>query len=322
MKSQYRLTGWNYFFFCMLLLLLACVWLHVETSQAGLPRTVRSVKRFMRAMIEEPTLDPISTDAEELVELLSQENTPDRLAVIAQLGQGMTARWSTQAVPALVKILEDSLNQQERVEAAFALVSLSGTARQAIPAMCRCLGDTTGEVRHAAAQFLIRFGKDTQKLLLKALDSSDPLRFSAAAMALSYYQPGLLHPVAPRLQKLTTSSDPMVRLHAAHALGRTDSPESITALHQMLRDIDAHVRSEAIESLGLLSKQSQQTIRTLEPLLNDQEAQVRQVTVRTLSHCGSCQALLPAFQKMIQQEQDEETQRTISRAMDRLRSAP
>lgn len=280
---------------------------------------VRGVQRYLRLIVEEPGIDPINLDVEVLVDQVqNNENGKERSKAIAQLSKGMSNEWAGSAVPALIQVIQSGEVEQDRVEAAHALKTLGYRAREAIPTMLNCLGDANGQVRQAAVVFLVMFGGEMQAPLQQELQSPDPRRFAAAAIAMSYYPTISLSLHSGRLKSMTRDQDSTIRLQVAHALGHVEIAGIDQHLKILLHDSDPEVRAEAVESVGLTSRQLKETLEVLKPMLQDEEPVVRQTVVNTLCRCGNDHSIVNVIKEKVEQESDEETRTIMEQAMKRL----
>ncbi len=151
---------------------------------------------------------------------------------------------------ALLDVLHNDANTGHRVAAAQALAQLSDrlSPAQIIPA----LADDSSRVRYEVV-VLLRTIADEQVLTAFAqhLDDAAPLVRQQVLEALVEHRANPVT-VVPSLIKLLGDINPAVRMNAAQALGRTNSPQAVQALLPHLQDADSRVSLAAAEALGAL----------------------------------------------------------------------
>lgn len=193
---------------------------------------------------------PIASAPAAAVRAIGGIDTPESIAVLAQLFQGS---------PQLQSSICYALSKSERPEAVALL-------KQALAS-----GDKT--VGFAAVSALTSRGSPERIAALReVLKQPNPEAQAQAATAL-----GRLKAAEARddlLGLLGDASAPAAaREQAARALGQFPSPESERALRQALTDADPAVKKGAVGGLRLLGLKA--AVSDIAPLLADQDAQVR-----------------------------------------------
>ena len=187
-----------------------------------------------------------------------------RLFAIAAIGE-MGADAKT-AVPALVKVLQDS-PQEIRLRAIDSLADLGATAKAAVPDLRNALKDSDEKVREAAAKALGSIG---------------------------------VHAKAAVPDLINALNDPSesVRVQTINALPNLGS-EAKTAIPELtpaLSDSSRSVRLAAIEALARFGQDAKPAVQPLAQLLSDPDRQIRVATASTLGRIGAdASAAVPAL---------------------------
>ena len=133
------------------------------------------------------------------------------------------------AVPALVKILEQNISEESQYQTALALGSIGSPAKKAVPALLRLAADTNNPSRRPAASALAKIQAEPElvvPVLIKLLQDPQPgVRLGAADSLRSFG--AAAKPAVPTLIKIFQDPENAVRVHATNALKAID-PEAAT----------------------------------------------------------------------------------------------
>ncbi|HJR77051.1 MAG TPA: HEAT repeat domain-containing protein [Nitrospiraceae bacterium] len=187
------------------------------------------------------------------------------------------------AVGPLTRLLRD----EDRAVRQAAIGALASIGEPAVEALGHCLHDGSLQVQEAASEILAGIGD--QRVfdpLVRALGSTDWIVRMHAAKALGRMkEPGAVPSLIPLLQDKVKA----VREEAAGALAAIGTA-SIPSLVQALRHEEWLVRLHAVEALGKL-----RTPEAVEPLLfalfNDRDSAIREDIVRALGDIGDAGAV-------------------------------
>ncbi|MBD2120179.1 HEAT repeat domain-containing protein [Trichocoleus sp. FACHB-262] len=222
--------------------------------------------------------------------------------------QCWTASQSEQAIPGLLKALED-YNFAVCGRAAEALGRIGGV--EVVPGLLKALEHQSFIVRGRAAEALGKIGgAEAIPGLLKALEHQDSnVRGSAA---------GVLGRIGgaeaiPGLLKALEDQDSDVRRRAAEALGRIGGVEMVPGLLKALEDQDSDVRRRAAEALGRIGG-----VEAISGLLSyeDQDSDVRRRAAEALGKIGGAEAI-PGLLKALE-DQDSDVRRRAAEALGEL----
>ena len=240
-----------------------------------------------------------------LIEIIEDENAGwvDRRTFALTLGRvGAPAK---QAIPVLIRILEESAaDDQTKLLWSLRGLALFGPLAEDAAPKAAAIARDQGQpflVKSAAIETLARIGKDREvavRTLIDLLstspassgdapDSSSPasevrdLRL-AAAEALQLLGPAAT-PALPALIRACRDEWPLLRRASATAIGETGPRGDIaipTLADIILFDEAGEVREAAADSLGKIGERS---LPVLAQLLSDDDPQVRQYAIRSLS---------------------------------------
>ncbi len=199
-------------------------------------------------------------------------------------------------IPADVTKLAEQLSASDRDarrEAGFRLEKLGPGAKAALPALLRALDDSDKQVWANAFAAIAAIGPDAAEAVPKLVDSFDSRKDSSfrqrdkaqkvmrAAHALSR----IGEAARPALIEALTANDTGLRLGAAKALGGMagSAREAIPALIENLGHSDEELRSEVVETLGLIGADA---VAPLEKSIASSDAKVRGGSARALAVIG------------------------------------
>lgn len=194
------------------------------------------------------------------------------------------------AVPPLISLFKD----QDRSVREAAIEALRSIGAPAVEAVGACLTEPDLSIQESASAILAGIADERVLApLIKALPSSDWIIRMHTAKALGRVRNAdAVEPLIPLLQDKVKA----VREEAAAALaaiGDAAIPSLLKALHHE----DWLVRLHAVESLGK-AKSKQAVEPLLSVLFNDRDSAVREDTVRTLGEIGDPQAVDYLFTAM------------------------
>ena len=184
-----------------------------------------------------------------LVGMLDDDHQDVRIAASEGLVRNGVA-----GVAALIRGL-DQTSERGRSQAVFTLQRIGSLARDALPALKRCMiSDKSEQVRELAAHSWGVVGRDdpnTVVELLELLDSGDDAGRTAAARAVPSLGDEDRRRAMPYLIPLLKHSNPLIREESAEALGSLgrDARTAIPALIDALGDANLKVRAEVEEAL-------------------------------------------------------------------------
>jgi HEAT repeat protein len=218
----------------------------------------------------------VASAGEALIRAINDSNAAVRYASMRALGY----IGETRAVQALT----DQLAFYGRGEGAWA--ALDGLARIAhassVPVFKSRLGDSDPWLRRAAAEGLGRSGDTSEMTAMQTGAGTDPSEMVRAAMAFALHKLGRNY--VPRLAEFMDSSKtaPQVGEYFLE-LG----PGVVPALLPHLQDPDASIRANIAVVLGGIG--GEETIKALQPLLQDKDSDVAKAAQRALSRIKESQ---------------------------------
>jgi hypothetical protein len=214
---------------------------------------------------------------------------------------GIYGRHGREALPQLIAGLKDQAGAWEvRKAAAFAVGSVGigqgdeGPNMQAAQALVQAVKqDTSAEVRREAVQGLARLGKPTQArdvqwlrtALRQAINDRDRAVDVWARVALVLLDKTREHPgrdgdaQIAAIRGLLRNSDPMVRAHAAQALGTLgpDAAAAVPELTSALDDKEDGVVLSALTALQSIGSAAQEALPRITELRRHRNTQVQAV---------------------------------------------
>ena len=219
--------------------------------------------------LAEPSAGP------DIVFLLRDPDDTVREAAIRTVGQLRTA----EAVPGLVRIVEEEQRQSLRVEALVALAKIADEGQRRL--FLRHLADKVKGLRAAAAEGLARIGTSEDLELIKSHLSSEQAQSVQISLAFAAVSLGDLTAletlvaslnstvhrlearpllveaarsaeVLSRLYVPLNSGSTAVRRHLAHVVALSGTEESLEHLQPLTRDRNDEVATAAIEALRVL----------------------------------------------------------------------
>jgi HEAT repeat protein len=233
------------------------------------------------AIAQVGSLNAAATDS--LVEGLASVDNVVRAQTAQALGTiGMSAQ---ETAPALVEALSDR-NDRVRAKAVQALGKIGeGAADVAVPSLVRALQDRDNWVSALAAEALGEMGDSADEAvpaLMRALRHINPHVRGNAAESL-----GKMGTAAVRARRALESAcrdeDGAVRGQAVRALGALAPPKaSWQVVLSGFQDADPQVRTAAVEAVSQWGEPDEAALRSLMPLLDDPNDQVRMKVAEVL----------------------------------------
>jgi HEAT repeat protein len=235
------------------------------------------------------------------IQNLTADQSGSRSAAAEALGKAGSS--ASEAVPALLKILQSDADTVVRNQAAWALGKIKGLLDQTIPGLISALDDKEWTVRHNATLALTWIGKPALPALKAALSSKSAMQQVYGARALSIIDPSLAAEAIPVLMELLRHELPGVKKIAAAAiapLGETAS-SAVPGLVAMLDDKDAETRGYAIKALAQIGRSSESALPRLIKLLKEDSDKINRFTCTGAlgllgkGNPGAIEALVGAF---------------------------
>jgi HEAT repeat protein len=192
----------------------------------------------------------------------------------------------TQVAPLIEKLTDNDF--QVRHDAANAIVKIGSPA---VPALIEALKNENKQVRWRAASALGAIGTEASAAvpaLITTLQDEDEYIRRIAAYALGKIGPQASAAV-PELLDALQDSDRNLRLVAAYALGKIGSEASaaVPTLIARLQDANAEVRLNAATALGRIGAEAKTTVPALIAALQDKDKYVRQGAADALGRFGA-----------------------------------
>ncbi|MFO0978026.1 MAG: HEAT repeat domain-containing protein [Planctomycetaceae bacterium] len=153
---------------------------------------------------------------------------------------------------------------------------------ESIPAFVRLLDDLSSAVRRQAVEHLgavrhIPVATQIRELLKR--DPDETVRAACAKALGDFGDAGSLQPLEEALE-----DHALVRLQAVIALGRLGQAAAAPSLLSLFADAQPEIRYQAVRAIGALKLDD--TIRHVEPLLDDKDELVRRGAEQTLTELG------------------------------------
>ena len=195
-----------------------------------------------------------------------------------------------QAVPGLVEAL---LNKQARHWATVVLGEIGPKAASAVPALEKLVADEDPEVRMQALIALGQIGSAAEPAvpaIIAALKDDEPAVRYGAEFALGKLR---ATEAAGDLEKLTTSTDPTLKLVATWAIARIH-PDDATAVRQAMEVIADGIRSDdpqlsriAAQALAEVDASSQAITPAIRAVLDEMDPTVIEHVMEALATVGA-----------------------------------
>jgi HEAT repeat protein len=191
------------------------------------------------------------------------------------------ARMGKDAAPAgsdLVAALSDA-DPVVRGVVVRAIGELAPDVPGAVPALAKLFPDI--DAIRAVAKFGSNAGEAVPALLATLNDGNPTVRWQAVRTLGKIREPAL--PALAELIRLTGADpDPLVREHAAEAMGDIGpaAAEGIPALVKALKDPVARVRRDAVRSLGQMGPAAKAAIADVRAAMDDADADVKTAALR------------------------------------------
>ena len=175
------------------------------------------------------------------------------------------------------------------VDAAYRLASYSG---EAIPSLAQALFSGDATTSRNAGYGLSAIGRESQGVLLDAVDHEEEQARMHAAFALGELGTADAE-CAKAVAKAVADPSVLVRRSAVEALGLIKEPANVTipALEDGLRDADGQVRFTAAQSFQRLGTKAVAAVPALQAALRDENRYVRASAVDALRRVGTNEAL-------------------------------
>ena len=236
-------------------------------------------RRVRRLQPDRKLLIPALT---QILEDSKPEAAITAMSEIADIGE--------QAVPGLVEAL---LNKQARHWATVVLGEIGPKAASAVPALEKLVADEDPEVRMQALIALGQIGSAAEPAvpaIIAALKDDEPAVRYGAEFALGKLR---ATEAAGDLEKLTTSTDPTLKLVATWAIARIH-PDDATAVRQAMEVIADGIRSDdpqlsriAAKALAEVDASSQAITPAIRAALDEMDPTVIEHVMEALATVGA-----------------------------------
>jgi HEAT repeat protein len=231
---------------------------------------LRKLLKDESAMIRKSAVTAIGATrpaGKDVVSTLSAVLVNDSSATVRQAAASALGRQGQLSRAALLQALSNK-HPDVREEAALQLEGVPETADAALPLLAPLLGDRYEDVRNAASQAMGGMGKKAVPYLTKALGDKKP----------------------------------MVRLHAARALGLIGGDARVAgpAVANLLGDKDERVRRSASDALRAIRPKDRKVVVALVETFKGADPAIRDTAIDTLGHIGPAAATaIPALLEML-----------------------
>ena len=212
------------------------------------------------------------------------------------------------ALPIAIKNLHyESTNDLYRVNTRHRAAGLVDALRLepdvSVPALARCLEDSSWTVAQQCAHALQDFGTNAGAAvpaLISALESTNQSVACGAAAALAHIdQATAVRDALPKLIEFVANGDVGIRMSSVWALGslETAAGPAVPALTAALHDRDAVIRQVVAEAVGRIHQEPGKAVPALSECLRDSSGTVRSVAAGALGKFGSAaRSAIPALQ--------------------------
>lgn len=262
----------------------------------------------------------VGTNAAAAVPSLAKELGRGREPTLWQLGRALAAIGQP-SVPALIDLTQ-STNKLVRHAAALGVAKIGPDASNAVLALLPLLNDEHEAVRTCALAALGNIGTSPLPPLLQSLETGKPLEQKIAAQTLIAIRPSY-RLVAPRLFQLSTNVDAEVRSQALEVLGslRTPFPEPVAAYARALKDPEITVRIAGAKGLYGANLTATPYVKDLIICLDSKEPELFDWCARALARIGAPAAeALPILQEKTSDD-NERVRRAANEAVSRIRNS-
>ncbi|MEW6303859.1 MAG: HEAT repeat domain-containing protein [Verrucomicrobiota bacterium] len=208
-------------------------------------------------------------------------------------------------------------------EARSSAASYLGSRKKGLPQLIEALDDSSATVRSLAIQALARFGADAKEAVprLASIAKSGGVHGALAARALGEIGPDAAAKAA--LLELRDGSDLRLRMAAAGALAKVDSPElapSLARLREGLRGSERDTQLEAVMAINTLGLPAREASSDVLALLKSSDALVRRWAALTLGTLMAKEAI-PALEEVAQNDSSAEVRRVARLAVKKIAGA-
>jgi HEAT repeat protein len=195
-----------------------------------------------------------------------------------------------EAIVPLIGLIEFEENEELLERSVDALVAIGD---QELEAIHRALSMESLRIKTILLEVLGRIGKEASvPILLQALEDSHEEVRVAAAKALGQIRSSVA--VDPLIRRLRDSFG-HIRRAAASSLGAMGDPRALIPLVEILKDPYPDVRMAASEAIvKIQGLPSEEKIRWIQPLLNEDRDEVRVLALQTLFHIAG-EKLFPLY---------------------------
>lgn len=239
------------------------------------------------------------------------ENEEPALRAMAAQALGHIGPAASDAVKPLSELLEDS-QSLVKMHAAWALARIqpgkTKAFKKALPILINALKSEDPELKDEAIEALSEMGNSAVSPLMKFLKDNQEVSGEIAALDVLTALGPRAKNAAKIVAEALNSPDPMLRWHAARALGEleSDNEEAIAALTAALGDNSPQVRSHAAFALGEIGAKNQEALNRLVELVGDENPVVRRASVEALKKIDpDRESVRPAFLRALRDSSPE-----------------
>jgi|GEM_PF-3196745 len=230
-------------------------------------------------------------------------------ALVAALKSNSALRWAAvmslpgtapEAIPALAEMLEDP-DLLVRFAAAKALANYGPAAAEAVPALVEVINDPDHDTQYAVFDALVKIG-GSQARLAQKLGEADPQVRAGAAITLGMYGPAAAQAV-PALLEVANDNDPSVRHAVITALGDIGDSQAVPALIEAFHHSDLVTRIGAVEALIKLGPKAAPAVPDLIDAIDDEFEQIGWSALEALGAIGpEARAAVPVLIEQLENE--------------------
>jgi len=240
------------------------------------------------------TLGSIGPGAKAALSVLEKElkNSDPMVRVAAAAAIASVADRKSDSTQVALAILLSALDDKQASVGTAAIPGLASFGSAAVPGLVPLLKSDSVPTLLAATNTLGLIGRDGSPAvdnLIMLLGNTEPsIRSSAAETLGKVTSTAQAEPVIKALEKTLTDKNPLVRAHAARALGRLGSTAApaVKELQALLQDKSDLVRRAALWSLGEIGPDAKAAVNDIDALWDDPVASVTIQAAESLARLG------------------------------------
>jgi HEAT repeat protein len=231
--------------------------------------------------------------------------------------------WFGKRAKTAVPVLYEGLKRRGAAEAGHYALALGGIGRDAVPSLVKAIEDPAlSHLQADLAYSLLVMGPDAAEgtpALVGLLKSRDEYTLYIVAGALGQIGRKARSSL-PNLKAALNDASAVNRIWIARAMFKiaADNPESVNVLIKEMKEDDCDLRNRAIEVLEEMGPKACKAVPALIVALKDRETAVRISAARTLAAIGpDARDAIPALEGMGQES--GELGRAVERALEKIR---